>query len=39
MMCCDDGWSRILPLFVVPFLVCAYSSDGMKAILILTKCI
>ena len=29
MMRCDDGWSRISPLFVVPFLACAYCSDGM----------
>ena len=29
MMCCDDCWSHISPLFVVPFLVSAYCSDGM----------
>ena len=29
MMCCNDCWSRISPLFIVPFLVCAYCSDGM----------
>jgi hypothetical protein len=28
MMCCDDGWSRISPLFVVPFLACTYCSDN-----------